>query len=82
MVRGGIITLPFLDPKDERTRTALFAICIVLIWRYVLWRFTATLPAFALRFDSLYAWGFSCRQPTPPDGSPELRFRDNAAAMD
>ncbi len=59
VVGGGIITLPFLDPKDERTRTALFAICIVLIWRYVLWRFAATLPAFALRFDSLYAWGFS-----------------------
>ena len=56
---GALIGLPFLDHKDNRARTALFAICIVLTWRYILWRFTDTLPPLALRFESLYAWGFS-----------------------
>jgi cellulose synthase/poly-beta-1,6-N-acetylglucosamine synthase-like glycosyltransferase len=56
---GALIGLPFLDPKDNRARTALFVICIVLTWRYILWRFTDTLPPLALRFESLYAWGFS-----------------------
>ena len=37
-----LIGLPFLDPKDNRTRTALLAICIVLTWRYIFWRFTDT----------------------------------------
>src|SRR3984893_14843645 len=59
VVGAAIILLPFLDPKDNRARTALFAICILLIWRYVLWRFVDTLPPFELRFSSLYAWGFS-----------------------
>jgi cellulose synthase/poly-beta-1,6-N-acetylglucosamine synthase-like glycosyltransferase len=56
---AAILALPFLNPKDERARVALFGICILLTWRYVWWRFAATLPPFALRFDSLYAWGFS-----------------------
>jgi cellulose synthase (UDP-forming) len=56
---AAIIALPFLDPKDNRSRTALFAICIVLTWRYVAWRFAQTVPPFELRFGSLYAWGFS-----------------------
>ena len=57
-----LIGLPFLDPKDNRTRTALLAICIVLTWRYIFWRFTDTLPPLALRFESLYAWGFSATE--------------------
>jgi cellulose synthase (UDP-forming) len=56
---AAIIALPYLDPKDNRVRTALFAICTVLTWRYVAWRFADTLPPFELRLDSLYAWGFS-----------------------
>src|SRR5260370_17537913 len=56
---AAIFALPFLDPKDERARAGLFGICILLTWRYLWWRFAATLPPFALRFDSLYAWGFT-----------------------
>ena len=56
---AAVVALPFLDPKDDRARTALFAICLVLTWRYVIWRFTDTLPPFELHFDSLYAWAFS-----------------------
>src|SRR5437868_4739395 len=41
---GALIGLPFLDHKDNRARTALFAICIVLTWRYILWRFTPARP--------------------------------------
>jgi cellulose synthase (UDP-forming) len=56
---GAVLALPFLDPKDDRARIALFGICILLIWRYLWWRFDSTLPALEWRFDSLYAWGFS-----------------------
>jgi cellulose synthase (UDP-forming) len=59
LVGAAILALPFLDPRDNRARTALFAICIVLTWRYVLWRFAETLPPFELCSASLYAWGFS-----------------------
>ena len=59
LLGGGLVVVPFLDPKDNRARTVLYGICIVLTWRYVFWRFEETLPPLALRFDSLYAWGFS-----------------------
>ena len=58
VIGGAILLLPFLDSRDERARAALFALCIALTWRYVGWRFLATLPPLALRVDSLYAWGF------------------------
>src|SRR5260370_32006868 len=56
---AAMLALPFLDPQDERARVGLFGICILLTWRYLWWRFAATLPPFALHFDSLYAWGFT-----------------------
>ena len=59
IVGAGILALPFLSPKNNRVRTILFGVCIVLTWRYVWWRVAETLPPFELRFDSLFAWGFS-----------------------
>src|SRR6267378_3835273 len=59
IVGGAIVALPFLDPKDDRARIALFGICIALTWRYLVWRFADTLPPLALSADSLYAWAFS-----------------------
>ena len=59
IIGAAILALPYLNPKDERARTALFAICLLLIWRYLWWRFASTLPPFEWRFDRLYAWGFS-----------------------
>jgi cellulose synthase (UDP-forming) len=59
VIGSGMLALPFLDPKDDRARIALFGICVVLTWRYVVWRFAATLPPLALSVDSLYAWGFA-----------------------
>ena len=59
VVGSAMLALPFLDPKDDRARIALFGVCIVLTWRYVVWRFADTLPPLALSADSLYAWAFS-----------------------
>src|SRR2546428_11818702 len=59
VVGSAMLALPFLDPKDDRARIALFGICIVLTWRYVGWRFAETLPPLAPSIDSLYAWAFS-----------------------
>src|SRR5947207_13177489 len=56
---AAIVALPFLNPSDNRARTALFALCIVLTWRYVFWRSADTLPVFEFRFGSAYAWAFS-----------------------
>ena len=59
VVGSAMLALPFLDPKDDRARIALFAVCIALTWRYVVWRFADTLPPLALSANSLYAWGFA-----------------------
>lgn len=56
---AALLTLPHLDRNDDRVRLGLFGVCILLTWRYVGWRFTATLPPLALRLDSLYPWLFA-----------------------
>jgi cellulose synthase (UDP-forming) len=59
IIGSAMLALPFLDPKDDRARIALFGACGILTWRYVVWRFADTLPPLALGVDSLYAWGFA-----------------------
>jgi len=59
VIGAAILVLPHLDRNDNRARFGLFAVCIVLSWRYVTWRFAVTLPPLALRIDSLYPWAFS-----------------------
>src|SRR5262245_59406625 len=59
VIGAAMLVLPHLDPRDNRARLGLFAICIVLTWRYVGWRFATTLPPFALSLDSLYPWTFA-----------------------
>ena len=59
VIGAAILVLPQLDRNDNRVRLALFGICIVLTWRYVGWRFAATLPPLTLRLDSLYPWMFA-----------------------
>jgi apolipoprotein N-acyltransferase len=78
---AAVVALPFLDAKDERARIALFAICILLTWRYVVWRFTDTLPRFELRLAACMlvdgrrpglrrrAWQKGVRYLTGPDNS-------------
>ena len=59
LIGAAILVLPHLDRNDNRARFGLFAVCIVLTWRYITWRFAVTLPPMALRIDSLYPWAFS-----------------------
>jgi cellulose synthase (UDP-forming) len=59
LIGAAALFLPYLAPQDSRARMAVFGICIVLTWRYVAWRFAATIPPLALRLDSLYPWSFA-----------------------
>ena len=71
VVGAAILTLPFLDPKDDRARIALFGICIFLTWRYVVWRFAETLPPLALSAGRITRSGLCLidrsAHPTPGD---------------
>jgi cellulose synthase (UDP-forming) len=44
---AALAALPWLRPDDERARDAVVAVMVFLMWRYLLWRWTGTLPAFA-----------------------------------
>jgi cellulose synthase (UDP-forming) len=45
------VLLPWLRPDDERMRAATVAVMIALMWRYMLWRWFATLPSASQTFD-------------------------------
>jgi cellulose synthase (UDP-forming) len=47
--------LPWVSSRDERARTVAVAAMLILMWRYMLWRWAATLPPAALSLD--YAVG-------------------------
>ena len=36
--------LPWLRADDERARVAMVAVMVVLMWRYMVWRWMVTLP--------------------------------------
>ncbi len=59
LIGAAVIFLPYLNPRDNRARLALFGICILLTWRYIAWRFAETIPPFAPRVDSFYPWAFA-----------------------
>lgn len=40
-------------------RFLIFGLCILLSWRYLAWRFAATIPPLAPTLDSLYPWTFA-----------------------
>ena len=46
-----LVVLPWLKPSDERARAAVVAVVVVLMWRYMCWRWLATLPPFGLTVD-------------------------------
>ncbi|HEX3524920.1 MAG TPA: Curdlan synthase, partial [Stellaceae bacterium] len=69
LVGAAALVLPFLDPRDSRARLVLFGVCIVLTWRYVTWRFAATIPALAPHLDSLYPWAFAIVEAAAAIGS-------------
>ena len=39
-----LVALPWLRPNDERARAAVVAVVVVLMWRYMVWRWLSTLP--------------------------------------
>jgi cellulose synthase (UDP-forming) len=43
--------LPWISSRDGRARTVAVAAIIILMWRYMLWRWTSTLPPPALSLD-------------------------------
>lgn len=43
--------LPWLKAEDERARTAMVAVMLVLMWRYMAWRWIVTLPPLGLTAD-------------------------------
>ena len=45
------VALPWLKPGDERARAAMVAIMVVLMWRYMVWRWVATLPPAGVSVD-------------------------------
>ena len=46
-----LVALPWLDPRDERVRSVMVVVLVVLLWRYMFWRWFSTLPAPAISLD-------------------------------
>jgi cellulose synthase (UDP-forming) len=46
-----LVALPWLSPRDERARTVMVVVLVVLMWRYMFWRWFSTLPAPELSLD-------------------------------
>ena len=52
------IVLPWLRAEDERARAAMVAVMLVLMWRYMAWRWIVTLPPVGLTVDFLVGFVF------------------------
>jgi cellulose synthase (UDP-forming) len=50
---AALMVLPWLKPSSERARVAVVAVVMVIMWRYMIWRWVATLPPFGLSIDWL-----------------------------
>ncbi len=51
MLGASLAVLPWLRADDVRARAAMVAVMVALMWRYMLWRWMATLPPLALSLD-------------------------------
>ena len=69
LVGAAALFLPHLDPHDNRARMTLFEISVLLTWRYIGWRFSATIPPLAANLESLYAWLFAVVEAVAAIGS-------------
>jgi cellulose synthase (UDP-forming) len=54
-----LIVLPWLRPDDERARAAMVAVMVVLMWRYMIWRWLGTLPPVGLTLEYLVGLVFA-----------------------
>src|ERR1700731_844156 len=50
---GAMLVLPCLRADDVRARAAMVAVMLLLMWRYVLWRWLASLPPLGFSLDCL-----------------------------
>ena len=55
-----LVALPWLRPNDERARVAVVAVVVVLMWRYMVWRWFSTLPPIGLNIDWIVGVLFAC----------------------
>ena len=53
-----LMVLPWLRADDERARAAMVAVMLVLVWRYMIWRWLATLPPIGLSLDFIIGIAF------------------------
>jgi hypothetical protein len=54
-----LCVLPVLDRNDSRARVAVLLLSVLLAWRYMIWRFTSTIPEFDFEIGTLAAWAFA-----------------------
>ena len=59
LITAAGLLLPQLNPNNNRARFLIFGLCILLSWRYLAWRFAATIPPLSPTLDSLYPWTFA-----------------------
>ncbi|WP_244471030.1 glycosyltransferase [Microvirga massiliensis] len=53
-----LLVLPHVSRTNVWVRSLLLGMTAVLAWRYMLWRFTETIPPFSLAPDALASWIF------------------------
>jgi cellulose synthase (UDP-forming) len=51
VIGAAMIALPWMSSRNERARVAVVAVVAVLMWRYMAWRWTSTLPPMGLSID-------------------------------
>ncbi len=51
VIGAALIVLPWMSPRNERARMAVVAVIIVLMWRYMIWRWLYTLPPMGFSVD-------------------------------
>ena len=54
------LILPYLSPKKWYWRTLLLGATTLLAWRYIIWRFDATLPPINWTAEAVVSWSFAC----------------------
>jgi cellulose synthase (UDP-forming) len=54
-----LCVLPLLDRNDSRARAVVLLFSVLLAWRYMIWRFTSTIPEFDFEIGTLAAWAFA-----------------------
>ena len=51
VIGGLLIALPWISPRDERARAVMVIVLVILMWRYMFWRWFSTLPVPELSLD-------------------------------